>query len=247
MRRRITRLVLYAAAGAAILALVFGGLVVWPSPLFAFSLAVGRIVVSSDRPIPAAGAERVLRDCQRLLERSPLVAKSPQYQLYVANEDWQNRLYLIPNPNAGGITYYYGFGGHAFLSGADFDAGRLVKRGYVTPPPRTLAYFCAHELTHVVTGEHIGLIALLLLPEWVREGLADYVAIDNRQSFTQLRDALGDRPVDVAMMQAYGSYPRYRLLVTYFFEKKGWSVDQLLQTELSTDEALAIMRADAKR
>src|SRR4051812_32616947 len=67
MRRRITRLVLYAAAGVAILALVFGGLVVWPSSLFAFSLTVGRIVVSSDRPIPAAGAERVLRDCQRLL------------------------------------------------------------------------------------------------------------------------------------------------------------------------------------
>src|SRR5205823_11950300 len=137
------------------------------------------------------------RDCQRLLERSPLLAKSLQYQLYVANEDWNNRLYFIPNPNAGGITYYYGFGGHAFLSGADFDAGRLVKRGYVTPPPRTLAYFCAHGLTHVVTGEHIGLVALLRMPEWVREGLADYAAIENRQSFEPLRTALGHRPVDV--------------------------------------------------
>ena len=246
MWRTVRRLVLYAVAGALAVALAFGGLIVWPTPLFAFSLAAGRIVVSSDRPIPTAGAERVLRDCERLLERSPLVAEGPQYLLYVANEDWHHRLYFLPSPQAGGISYYYGIGGHSFLSGADFDAGRLVKWGYVTPPPRTLAYFCAHELTHVVTGEHIGLIAFIRLPEWVREGLADYVAIENRQSFEQLRDALGDRPVDIAMMQAYGSYPRYRLLITYFLEKKGWSVDRLLQTRLSTDEALAMMHGDRK-
>jgi hypothetical protein len=247
MRRTVKRLALYAFAGIAAVALAFGGLIVWPKPLFAFSLAAGRIVVSSDRPIPTAGGERVLRDCERLLERSPLVARSRQYQLFVANEEWHHRLYFIPRPQAGGLSYFYGFGGQSFLSGADFDAGQLVKWGYVTMPPRTLAYFCAHELTHVVTGEHIGLLALLRMPEWVREGIADYVAIEHRQSFEQLRDALGERPVDVAMMQAYGAYPRYRLLVTYFLEKKGWSVDELLQTKLSTDEALAIMGADAKR
>ena len=48
-------------------------------------------------------------------------------------------------------------------------------------------------------------------------------------------------------MIRYGSYPRYRLLVTFFIEKKGWSVDQLLQTRLTQDEATAIMRADAGR
>jgi hypothetical protein len=45
------------------------------------------------------------------------------------------------------------------------------------------------------------------------------------------------------MMVRYGSYPRYRLLVTFFIEKKGWSVDQLLQTRLTEDEATEIMRA----
>src|SRR5947207_6092517 len=134
MRRTLKCLVLYAAAGVAAVALSFGGLIAWPKPLFAFSVGTGRIVVSSDRPIPAAGGERVLRDCERLLERSPLVAKSRQYRLYVANEDWHHRLYFIPSPAAGGISYYYGLGGNAFLSGADFNAGRLVKWGYVTPP-----------------------------------------------------------------------------------------------------------------
>jgi hypothetical protein len=61
-----------------------------------------------------------------------------------------------------------------------------------------------------------------------------------------LRDALGERPVDVRIIPTYGSYPRYRLLVTYFIEKKGWSVEQLLQTRLSLDDALATMSADEK-
>jgi len=244
MRRAIKRILLGAGAILAILLLTFAGLIAWPMPLFGFSLAAGKIVVASDRPIPAVGGDRLLRDCGRLLQRSPLAAESRQYHLYVANDDWRHRLYFLPNPQAGGLTYYYGLGGAAFLSGADFDSGRLVKSGYVTPPPRTLAYFCAHELTHIVTGEHLGVIGLLRLPEWVREGLADYVAIENRQSFEQLRDALGERPVDAAMMQVYGAYPQYRLLVSYFLEKKRWSVDQLLNTRLGTDEALALMRAD---
>ena len=73
------------------------------------------------------------------------------------------------------------------------------------------------------------------------------MAIETRQSFEQLSDALGERPVDGRIMQTYGTYPRYRLLVTYFIEKKGWSVEQLLQTRLSTDDAVAAMRADEKR
>ena len=85
------------------------------------------------------------------------------------------------------------------------------------------------------------------VPEWVWEGFPDYVGIEHRQSFEQLRDALGERPVDIPMMQKYGSYPRYRLLVTYFLEKKGWRVDQLLQTRLTFDEAAAVMRADTGR
>ena len=75
--------------------------------------------------------------------------------------------------------------------------------------------------------------------------LPDYVGIENRQSFEELRDARGDRPVDVPMMQRYGSYPRYRLL-TYFIEKKRWTASQLLETRLTTDEAIQIMRADGR-
>jgi hypothetical protein len=83
----------------------------------------------------------------------------------------------------------------------------------VGTPPRTLATLCAHELTHIIVWEHIGL-ARFHVPKWIWEGFPDYVAIKSRE-FEQLRDALGDRPVGVPMMMKYGFYPRCRLLVTF--------------------------------
>jgi hypothetical protein len=244
--RSIKRTLLWASVALGTAALSLCALITWPEPLFAFSLGSAKIVVNSDRPIPPGGGDRFLRDCERLLDRSPLKAKGRQYRLYVTNDAWRQRLFFILQRDAWGFAWYYGFDGHAFLSGADFDAGRVIHWGYVGTPPRTLASLCAHELTHVIAWEHLGLDRLHV-PQWVWEGLPDYVAIENRETFEQLRDALGDRPVDIPMRVKYGFYPRYRLLVTYFIEKKGWSVDQLLQTRLTEDEANEIMRADENR
>ncbi|SRR5579871_1440909 len=237
----IRRTVLWACAALAAAPISFVALIFWPDPLFAFSLGAGKIIVASDRPIPIIGGERFLQECERLLDRSPLKAQGREYRLYVTNADWKKRLFFLPIPSSWGLSYPYPLGGNAFLTGADFETGRVVHWGYVGTPPRTLAYLCAHELTHIIIGEHVGL-ARFFVPEWVWEGLPDYVGIENRQSFEELRDAIGDRPVDVPMMMRYGSYPRYRLLVTFFIEKKGWTVSQLLETRLTTDEAIRIMR-----
>jgi len=244
---RIVKRALLCAGGALVIgALLFGALLTWPDLLFAYSLGTGGIVVSSDQPIPIAGGDRFLQDCERLLDRSPLKAHASRYRVYITNSNWRHRLFFWPQPEAWGLTYSL-FGGPAFLSRIDFETGRVVHWDYVGTPPRTAAWLCAHELTHIIETEHAGRLANYRMPQWVFEGLADYVGIEKRESFEQLRDALGDRTVDIPMMIRYGSYPRFRLLVTYFLEKKQWSTDQLLQTRLTEDEATAIMRVDANR
>jgi hypothetical protein len=103
MRRTIKRTLLWACATSVTLVFLFCALIAWPDPLFAFSLGTGRIVVASDHPIPSAGGELFLQDCERLLERSPLKAKGRRYRIYVTNESWRQRLFFlsgIPRPGA---------------------------------------------------------------------------------------------------------------------------------------------------
>jgi hypothetical protein len=245
MSRVIKRALLWTCSVLGCVTISLAALIFWPDRLFAYSLQDGKIVVASDRPISALGGERFLHDCERLLERSPLKSERHEYRLYVTNARWRQRLFFLPHPDAWGIAYPPYLGGNAFLTGADFNTGRVVHWGYVGTPPRTLAYLCAHELTHVIAGEHLG-IRRFLVPQWAWEGLADYVGIEHRETFEQLRDALGDRPDDTPMRVKYGSYPRYRLLVTYFIEKKGWTADQLLATRLTTDAAIQVLNADGR-
>ncbi len=221
---------------------IFIGLLVWPSPLFAFSLGVGKIIIASDRPIPDLGGGELIAKCQKLIERSPLTAPDQHYQIFITNTEWRKRFFFAANPNAGGISYA-ALVRNVFLSGADFETGKLIHDGHTIQPPRTLAYYCAHELTHVVIGQHVGPINFLQLPIWVGEGLPDYVGIENRETFEQLDAKLGDKPYDLDMMQSYGVYAPYRLLVTYFLEKRGWSVDRLLQARMSYEEAKSLMRS----
>src|SRR4051812_8634695 len=106
--RSIKRTLLWTSVALGTAALSLCALITWLEPLFAFSLGSGKIVVASDRPIPLGGGERFLRDCERLLERSPLQGKSRQYRLYVTNDDWRQRLFFFPHPDRWGFAWYYG-------------------------------------------------------------------------------------------------------------------------------------------
>lgn len=202
----------------------------------------GKLVIASDRPIVQPAGDRVLQSCMALVQRSGLPMARQEYKLFVTNDSWRHNLFFAGAPQAGGVVYYI-FSRHGFLSGADFNSGQLLKNGIAIRPPRSLAYYCAHELTHVLTGDHVGRLANLQIPDWVKEGLADYVAIEPRVPFAELDRILGDKPIDLAMMQEYGVYPRHRLLVTYFLDQRRWTMEELLATRLSQDEVIRMMRA----
>lgn len=215
---------------------------VFPKPLFAYGVVDGSLSVYSDRPIPQDKALQLLQQVNEKLEKSPIPYTASPMQIYIVNTTWRWRwLWIVPNRVAGGFIAPPATRQHTFFSGADFETDELISpSGYRTQPPRTLSYFGAHELTHVMTNNSVGVIRYHQMPTWVVEGLADYVAME-RESSAELYAKIGEQDADLAMMQAYGVYAPYRLLVTYFLDDSGWTIEQLLATDLSLEEARTIV------
>ncbi len=210
-----------------------------PEPFFAFSRTVQAITIYDTQPIPQS-ADRILSEIAEILAAGPF--EYEQLELFVARDGWRHDLFFWLGPKAGGIVYYPLTYNHGFLSGADYRSGLLRKGERLINPPRTLVYYGVHELTHVLTGQHIGAFRFHAMPDWVREGLADYVALGQPQDYVGLDAQLGNQPISVDVMDSHGAYPRYRMLVAWFLTQEGWSLDALLATDMSESEALAIMR-----
>ena len=240
MRKWIKRigLVIVMIAGFVALPLAF------PQPLFAYGLSEGNLSVHSDQPMPQTEAQAFLRDVKKRLSRVPELNTNHPMQIYVTNSKWrQNWLWLAIPAKAGGFTAAPVSGWHAFFAGADFTANQLVARsGYRTNPPRTLGYYGAHELTHVTMSKKLGWVRFHLMPEWIREGIPDYVAMPD-ESASELYGKIGKRKADLAMMKTYGVYAPYRLLVAYFLNDARWPVQQLMATNMSFEEARKVVFA----
>ena len=131
-------IVLLGASVAAVLA--------FPQPLFAYHAERGALQLWSDQPFDAAKAYDVLADAERRIARSPLALGVGPHRVFIANAEWRRRLMFLWNSGAGGVNYYPLR--NVFIRHADVDGDRVFGNTGAVPPPRTLAYFAAHEVGH---------------------------------------------------------------------------------------------------
>ena len=224
-----------AAAGAVLfVAAVVAALLAYPQPLFAYHVERGTLQIWSDRPFDPDKGRDVLADMERRVAQSPFKLGEDTHRIFIANAEWRRRLVFLWNYGAGGVNYYPFR--NVFIRSSDIDRDRVVGRAGPVAPPRTLAYYGAHEIGHSLIGARIGPIANWQLPRWIREGMADYIGFGGEVDIEALTRALraGDRDLDFARS---GLYARYRLLVAYFLQREGWTADQLLASDLPQDEA----------
>ena len=197
-----------------------------PQPLFTYSLRRGAVVLHARAPLPSR-ADEILADVEKRLTRSPLYRSDRTYDVFLCDTP---ALYAFFNPhhrNTGGETYVW-LGNNIFLRPARVEADRLIgPSGNDVPGDRTLAYFIAHEVTHAMTVDTVGVWRYLALEQWQQDGYADYVAkagsFDAAGALRGLRD--GSRELDPARS---GLYLRYQLLVAYLLGEGGVTVSELL-------------------
>jgi hypothetical protein len=208
----------------------------WTQVMFGHHMSQDNLELWSDRPFTIASGREVLENIEQRLSRSPLPQGKAKRRIFIVNSDWRRYLLFLNRPNAGGLNYFP-LTSNVFIRAANVETGQVVgPSGHYVRPPRTLAYFAAHEIGHSLIGERIGIWQHALIPVWLNEGLADYIAFSGAYDLEKMTALFksGDKSMDPT---ASGLYLRYRLMVTHALQQKSWTLDQLLHSRLSQEEA----------
>jgi hypothetical protein len=221
------------AAGVAVL--------VHPQPAFAYHVQSGRLSLFSDKPFDTERSKSLLAEVDRRLRLASLDHGNGEHRIFVANSYWRARFVFLWNFGVGGINYYP-LTRNVFIRESDIDNDRVLRTAGPVAPPRTFAYYAAHEIAHSLTGEAVGPLTYHSLPAWIREGVADHIGLAEKVDFEDLIERLraGDPELDP---KRSGLYLRYRLLVAFFLDHEHWSLERLLASPMPQPEAEARMLA----
>jgi hypothetical protein len=214
-----------------------------PHPLFNTSVSANNLTLYSDRTFAPAAAQHLLELAAAKLAQSPLYAPDQKHQVFICNASWRQRLFFLHKYGVGGVNYYP-FTTNIFMRNSIVDENALIgASGNRATGERTLDFFIAHEITHTLTGQAIGPMAYMRLPEWKREGYADYVARKSVFNYDEAKRAFlaGDPTMDPVKT---GLYLRYNLLVAHLLDKKHWTVQQLLTTPVEQASVEDMIRAE---
>ena len=216
-----------------------------PEPFFYTSLRVNNLTLHSDRPFAAAAGRHVLELAEARLATSPLYDAKQEHAVYLCNSRWRQALFFNYRYGVGGVNYYP-LTSHVFLRDASVETNCLIgPSGRCASGDRTLAYFIAHEITHSLTGRAVSNVGFSRLPEWKREGYADYVARGSTFNYEESKRAFlaSDDTMDPAKS---GLYLRFNLLVAHLLDKEQWTVQRLLTDPIEQTEVEAMLRNAAR-
>jgi hypothetical protein len=223
VRRRWSRRLLLSLTAAAV---VYGVLLVRPQIVFAYEVRAENVVLHARSPLPDRAAE-IAAAAQRRVSRSPLYVPTDTYDVYLCDTPALFAFFAPLHANVGGIADVY-LTRNVWLRPSHLERDRLVgPSGAEASGDRTLTYFIAHEITHIMTARHVGRRGYYQLEKWQQEGYADYVGKGGAFDFPAVqRDFQAGVPA--LDPRRSGLYLRYHLLVAELIDHKGMTVEALL-------------------
>lgn len=237
-RRPLRRWPLRGGAALLLLAALYFATLLYPQMFFSWARDGASIHVRSDEPIPES-AGRVIARAESKIRQSTLFDATRTYPVYVCNARWRWDYFSGFNGRSRG--FQTPLGRAVFLRPARWDENQLAGPDG-EDGPRPLDVYMAHEVTHTMVADHIGLIAERRLPVWLREGYAEYVARHDTFDYEATRAALiaGDDGLG-----AQDRYWKYLLLVTHLLDREGRDVRNVLAAPPDPNEVEARVRAGA--
>jgi hypothetical protein len=165
---------------------------------------------------------------QRRIERSAPYDPGLVHHVYLCDKPWLFALFANHKYRAGGLAYVL-FNGNIFIRPGNVERDRLFgPSGEEVEGDRTLTYFVAHEVTHHLTGAHLGWWRYTHLARWQEDGYADYVAKAGAFDFVRERQGLREGAVELDPERS-GLYLRHHLVVAVLLDVRHVSVDAMLK------------------
>ena len=214
-----------------------------PQPFFHASVSAKNLTLYSDQPFTLESGQRVLELVEAKLANSPLYAAEQKHLVFICNARWRQRIFFTYVYGVAGVNYYP-FTTNVFLRDSIIEENCLIgPGGNRVPGDRTLDYFIAHEIAHTLTGQAVGPIDYHRLPQWKREGYADYVGKGAAFNYDEAKHAFlaNDPKMDWAKS---GLYWRFHLLVAHLLDKQHWSVQRLLEDPIEQTAVEEMIRAE---
>jgi hypothetical protein len=225
--------------GAATLLFLFAlysGSLCYPRMLFSWARDGAFIHVRSDQPIPTSAA-RVVALAESQIRRSPLFDATRGYPVYVCNSRW--RWDYFSGFNRRSRAFETPIGRAVFIRQADWGDNQLAGPDG-RDGPRPLDVYIAHEVTHMMVEDHLGLLAQRRLPVWLREGYAEYVARHDSFDYAAAREHfVARKPVP-----SRDPYWKYLLLVTHLLDHEKMDLNALLNAPPNPADVEARLRAN---
>lgn len=155
--------------------LLFGSVIAAPQLLaFPYYADIGETRVYSETPLTLASLRPVLARAEARVATSPIFEETVGTRIFLTNGGWRWRLLSLMSSGAVGLTRPWSdlVSDAVILNRSDVRRDTASGR-YGT---RSLSGVIAHERTHIMVRQHLGLVAGIRLPRWISEGYADHVA-----------------------------------------------------------------------
>jgi hypothetical protein len=221
-RRRTRRVILSLLA----LAIPYAVVLTRPQIVFAYEVRANNVVLHARSPLPGRAAEIAAAALQRV-SRSPFYVPTDRYDVYLCDTPGLFAFFALWHHNVGGFADVY-LTRNVWLRPSHVERDRLVgPSGAEASGDRTLTYYVAHEITHIMAARRLGRAGYYRVEKWQQEGYADYVGKGGAFDFPAMqRDFQAGVPaLDFARS---GLYLRYHLLVAELIDHQGMTPDALL-------------------
>jgi hypothetical protein len=158
--------------------------------------------------LPRDEVMKLAEDVVTIIRKSDLYDETDSYEIFIASSAFQYGFYTSIFYKSAG---FYNAIGNTFIRPLSIRTNRLIKYdGSLADKSLTLQYVLAHETTHAMTAARLGMIRYLLIPEWLREGIAE--SASRAISFEEL---LRYKKTNDPQLNARGKYLLYALRVHY--------------------------------